>query len=272
MGIFSKENCCLCGGKTGLLDKKSASGKVCKECRGKLSVWFDAYKESTADDLRAQLSRKEADLERIKTLNFKKAFGEFGVILIDEDARVFTALPDTANGLFAQRKSVTSIDEVMDKRPDLIGFDQIKDIEIDITENAREEKRTVDGQQQSYDPPRYTYLESFTLNITLDHPYIRTIRVPLCNGTVQIKNEGRRLKSDLGKKLAAYMLDMPHLITENVSAVYDNDSLADLVYHSAYEMPAYSYGFKCSRENWDSIRSYQYYICMGHEIERILLG
>lgn len=80
MGLFSKENCCLCGGKTGLLDKKTAGGKVCKECRGKLSVWFDDYRESTADDLRAQLKQKEADLERIKTLSFAKAFGEFGVI------------------------------------------------------------------------------------------------------------------------------------------------------------------------------------------------
>mgnify|MGYP003491978071 CR=1 FL=1 len=32
MGLFKKENCCLCGGKTGMLDKKCLSGKVCKEC------------------------------------------------------------------------------------------------------------------------------------------------------------------------------------------------------------------------------------------------
>lgn len=100
MGLFSKENCCLCGGKTGLLDKKTAGGKVCKKCRGKLSVWFDDYRESTADDLRAQLKQKEADLERIKTRSFAKAFGEFGVILIDEEARVFTAFPDTSTKLF----------------------------------------------------------------------------------------------------------------------------------------------------------------------------
>lgn len=145
MGLFSKENCCLCGGKTGLLDKKTAGGKVCKECRGKLSVWFDDYRESTADDLRAQLKQKEADLERIKTLSFAKAFGEFGVILIDEEARVFTAFPDTSTELFGERKTVTSIDEVTELRPDLISFDCVEDIEIDIDENAREIERILLG-------------------------------------------------------------------------------------------------------------------------------
>lgn len=160
----------------------------------------------------------------------------------------------------------------MELRPDLISFDCVEDIEIDIDENAREEKRTVDGQQQSYDPPRYTYLESFNLRIKLDHPYIHSMYIPLCSGSVQIKNEGRRVKSDLGKKLAAYMLEMPGLITENMAAVYDNASLMDLFGRSPYEMPAYSFGFKCSLENRESIRKYQYYICMTREIERILLG
>ncbi len=44
MGLFTKENCCLCGGKTGLFDKKCLSVKVCKDCTKKLSVWFDGFK------------------------------------------------------------------------------------------------------------------------------------------------------------------------------------------------------------------------------------
>ena len=134
MGLFSKEKCCLCGAKTGMLDKKSASGKVCKECRGKLSVWFDDYKNCTAEDLQAQMAQKETDLETIQTLNFSKIFGEFGVILIDEEARVFTAFADTSTKLFGNRRTVSSIDDVLDLRPDLIRFDQVEDFEIDIKE------------------------------------------------------------------------------------------------------------------------------------------
>jgi hypothetical protein len=44
MGLFKKGACCLCGGKTGLMDKKCLSGKVCKNCAKKMSPWFDNYK------------------------------------------------------------------------------------------------------------------------------------------------------------------------------------------------------------------------------------
>lgn len=37
-GLFQKEACCICGGKTGMLDKKTADGKICKDCTKKLSV------------------------------------------------------------------------------------------------------------------------------------------------------------------------------------------------------------------------------------------
>lgn len=272
MGLFSKESCCLCGGKTGMLDKKSASGKVCKECREKLSVWFDDYKGATADDLRAQLAQKEADLERAKTLDFSKVFGEFGVILIDEEARVFTAFADTSSSFFGSQRAVSSIDDVMDLRPDLIGFDQVEDIEIDINEGYREEMRTVNGAQESYDPPHFTYMESFTLRIKVNHPYIQSVYVPLNSGTVQIRTVGRRLKTDYGRRLAAYLLDLPELVAENWEAIYNNDSLIDWFYHSEYEMPEYSYGFKCSHENWQQIRKYQYYLVMAREIQDTILG
>lgn len=273
MGLFSKENCCLCGSKTGMLDKKCASGKICKGCREKLSLWFEDYKNSTVNDLQAQLAQKEADLERIKTLNFSKFFGEAGVILIDEEARVFTAFASTSPSLFATRKNVSSIEDVMELRPDLIRFDQVEDFEIDINEITHEEKRTVDGKQESYNPPHYTYMESFTLRLKIkDHPFIQSVYVPLCSAAVHIKHVGRRVKTDYGRKLASYLLDLPALVTENQAAVYNNNSLIDLFYHSPYEMPEYSYGFKCTRENWKDIQKYQYYLFMAQQIQNIITG
>lgn len=272
MGLFKKENCCLCDGKTGLLDKKCADGKVCKDCRGKLSVWFDDYKSATADDLRAQIEQKESDIAYAKTLQFNKIFGEMGCILIDEQAKKFTVFADTSTRAFGNQRKVTSIDDVLDLRPDILSFDMVKDIEIDIQEMSHEEKQTVDGQSVSYDPPRFRYDYNFTLRMDIDHPYVKRAYFPLNKEAVKIKTDRRRIWTDPGRRLAAHLLHMPGLIKENVAAAYDNDSLLQALYHSPYEMPDMSYGFKVTMENWPALQKYQYYLLMADEIRSTILG
>ena len=272
MGLFKKEACCLCGGKTGMLDKKCLDGKICKDCRGKLSVWFDDFKNTGKAQLESQISSREADAQNAKTFDFSKIFGEFGVILIDEANKKFIAFPSTSNGLFGKQRNVSSVDDVLDLGPDIIDFSQVVDFEIDITETTREEKRTVDGQQVSYDPPHILYMETFTLRLTLKHPYIKTMSIQLNDGAVQIKNIGRRLWTDPGRKLTAHLLGLPGLVKEDQEAVYDNESLLHAFLRSPYEMPDYSYGFKCSMNNIDGIRRYQYYLAMAREIQNIITG
>ena len=193
MALFKKENCCLCGGKTGMLDKKCPDGKVCKDCAKKLSVWFDDWKNTDKSQLEAQIRMREEYVKIAKMHDFNKIFGEFGVILIDEDARKFIAFPDTSKGLFGSPRTVRALDDVIDLGPDLIDFSQVADFEIDITETSREEKRTVNGQQVSYDPPHILYMETFTLRMKLKHPYIKSVYIQLNNGALQIKNVGRRI-------------------------------------------------------------------------------
>ena len=272
MGLFKKENCCLCGGKTGMLDKKCLSGKVCKECVKKMSPWFDDYKNSIAGALDAQRMGREIDAGLIQTkiYNFSKIFGEFGVILIDEKEKKFIAFPDTSKGLFGNQRKVTSIDDVIDLGPDIIRFDQVEDFEIDITETTREEKQTVNGQQVSYNPPHILYMETFTLRMKINHPYVKSIYIQLNDGAVQIHNIGRRLWTDPGRKLVAHLLDLPGLVKENNEAVYDNESLMHVFLHNKYEMPDYSYGFKCTPFNWEEIRKYHYYLAMAREIQNII--
>ena len=269
-GLFQKEACCICGGKTGMLDKKTADGKICKDCTKKLSVWFEDYKTSTAEDLKSQIASKEKDLLEIRKYHFTKVFGEMGVILIDEANRVFTAFPDTSGKLFGAQRSVKSIEDVMDLGPDIISFDQIRDIEIDVKETTREDKKTVDGKQVSYDPPHLVYMYNFTLRIQTDHPYIKRIYVPLNKEAVQIKNVGRRIWTDPGRKLAAWATGLPTLVKEEQAAVYDNESLLHSFFRSKYEMPDSSYGFRCTIENWDDIQKYQYYLFAAREIEQCL--
>lgn len=272
MGLFKKEVCCLCGEKAGLLDKKCLDGKVCKNCTKKLSVWFDDYKNVTKASLEAQIFTRETYAAVLKTYNFNKVFGEFGVILLDEKSRKFIAFPDTSKGLFGSQRKVRSLDDVIDLGPDLIDFDAVKDFEIDVTETSREEKRTVDGQQVSYDPPHILYMETFTLRLQLEHPFVKTMNIQLNDGAVQIHNLGRRLWTDPGRKLAAHLLGLPGLVKENMEAVYDNETLLHAFLRSPYEMPDYSYGFKCTQTNWEEIRKYQYYLTMAREIQEIITG
>ena len=272
MSLFKKETCCLCGGKTGLLDKKCMDGKVCKECRSKLSPWFDDWKNACKVTLEGQIAMRTVDRSLAETGNYNKIFGEFGVILIDEQKRKFIAFPDTSKGLFGSQRKVRSLDDVIDLGPDLIDFDKVEDFEIDITETTREEKQTVNGQQVSYDPPHIVYMETFTLRLQLHHPFIRTMSIQLNDGAVQIHNEGRRIRTDFGRKLAANLLGLPELVKEDQAAVFDNESLLQAFLRTPYEMPDYSYGFKCTALNWEEIRRYQYYLAMAREIQSIITG
>ena len=272
MGLFKKEACCLCGGKTGLLDKKCLDGKVCKDCVQKLSVWFDDYKNADKTLLDAQMTLRRAQAEAAKDCNFTQVFGEFGVILLDPEKRKFIAFPTTAKGLFGSQRQARGLEDVMDLGPDLLDFDAVRDFEIDITETSREEKRTVNGQQVSYDPQHILYMETFTLRMKLDHPYVKSVYIQLNDGAVQIHNLGRRLWTDPGRKLAAHLLGLPGLVKENQAAVFDNESLLHFFLRSPYEMPDYSYGFRCTPQNWEEIRRYQYYLAMAREIQTIITG
>lgn len=272
MGLFKKEDCCLCGGKTGLLDKKCLDGKVCKDCVKKLSVWFQDIKTTDKTMLEAQIAVRSAQAIQARDLHFNKIFGEFGVILIDEENRKFIAFPDTSGGLFGSQRKVKSLDDVIDLGPDIIDFDAVQDFEIDITETTREEKQTVDGRQESFNPPHILYMETFTLRMKVKHAYIKSIYIQLNDGAVQIRNIGRRQWTDPGRKLAAHLLGLPGLVKENQAAVYDNESLLHTFMRSEYEMPDYSYGFKCSPLNWGEIRQYQYYLAMAREIQNIITG
>ena len=271
MGLFKKDDCCLCGGKTGLLDKKCMDGKVCKDCTKKLSVWFEDYKTTDKLHLMGQIGERKIYVDMARAYPFNKIYGEFGVILISEAQKVFVAFPDTSKGLFGSQRTVRSMEDVIDLGPDIVEFRQVEDFELDITETSREEKRVANGKEESYDPPRILYMETFTLRLKLRHPYIKTMSIQLNDGAVQIHNQGRRIWTDPGRKLAAHLLGLPGLVKEDMAAVYDNASLLDAFLRSPCEMPDYSYGFKCTPFNWEEIRRYQYYLAMAREIQTIIM-
>ena len=271
MGLFSKKNCCICGESVGLLGgMKLKDGDLCKECKKKLSPFFDDGKESTVEDIKKQIAAREENYKQLDNLKINKIYGEFGVILIDETNKKFVALKDTSDSLFGSAKTVNSIEDVKDKNPDIIDFKDIEDVEIKVIVTSREEKQTIDGEQVSYDPKHYTYMIGFDIIIKVNHPYIKVMRISLKNGTVQIYNEGRRLEDDYIEGFVKDKLGLARV--ENIEKHYDNITIHNLVEKAMQEMPDYSYGFKCTLRNYDNIKEYAYYLALCDEIKMTLLN
>ena len=156
-----------------------------------LSVWFEDDHTGRTEDLKKQMAEKDKQLQEIGKYHFSRIPGERGIILIDEKNRVLTAIANVP-----EKRMVRSVRDVMDLRPDIISFDQIRDIGIGIKESIREEKKTVNGKQISYVPPHMVYMYTYTVRIMAAHPYIWQVAVPLERSPVQIINPGRRKASD----------------------------------------------------------------------------
>ena len=61
MGLFDKKYCDICGEKIGLLgNRKLENGNLCKNCAKKLSPWFSDRRNSTVEEIKAQLAYREA--------------------------------------------------------------------------------------------------------------------------------------------------------------------------------------------------------------------
>lgn len=275
MGLFDKKECSICGAKIGLLgNKKLSDGNMCKDCEKKLSVWFENRKESTVNDIKIQLGKREANKGELNVFKTTRAYGEFGCILIDENMKKFVALPDTSESFFGDAKIINSIDEIKDKNPDVIEFFQVNSVNIDIKITSREEKQTVNGEQISYNPKHYVYMALFYVDIKLQqHPYIKSMRIQLNNGAIQIPTVGERRVTEYKDSVRAMLTGYKgrEFDIENQKEFYNSNSLKNLIFRTEYDLPDYSYGFKVDKyKNWDKIKEYQYYLAMAEEIKNIL--
>lgn len=276
MGLFDKKECSICGAKIGMLgNKKLKDGNMCKDCASKLSVWFQDRKDSTVFEIQNQLGIRKAEAEQLeKNFIVSRAYGEFGCILIDEIDGIFVALPDTSDSFFGEAKIVTSIDQIRDKNPDVIMFNQVAGVDINVTVTSREEKQTVDGNQVSFNPKHMIYMAQFSVTIRLKgHPFIKTMTVPLNNGAIQIRNMGERKVTEYKDTVKAMLIGYkgPLFEMENQREFYNSNSLKDLIFRTEYDLPEYSYGFKVDKmTNWKQIQEYQYYLAMAEEIKYVL--
>ena len=169
--LFDKKECSICGGEIGLLgNRKLEDGNMCKSCAARLSPWFSDRRQSTVDEIKAQLDYREANQEKVASVRITRTLGERTKVLLDEDA-----------GLFM----VTAAKNLEEVNPDVLSFSDVTGCKLDIDESRTEiEYEDKDGERKSFNPRRYAYSYDFYIVINVNNPYFNEIRFQLNSESV----------------------------------------------------------------------------------------
>ena len=212
MGLFDKKNCDICGQKIGLLgNKKLSDGNLCKDCAAKLSPYFYERRQSTVQDIKEQLAYREANKAEVEKLRPSNSFGEYYKVYIDEAQAKFI---------------VTCYSNWRDNNPDVLNIKDVIALNLDIDEDRKELfEKDAEGNDVSYNPPKYEYSYTFNIDIEVIHPYIQHIKFKLNNKKVDSKftEEYRAYQQEadnLSKALTGKSLDLEIIEVQNVNNNY----------------------------------------------------
>ncbi|MBQ9988797.1 MAG: DUF4428 domain-containing protein [Clostridia bacterium] len=172
--LFEKKECSICGGEIKLLgNRKLEDGNLCKDCARKLSPWFDDRRHSTVEQIAAQLEYREANKEKVAAFCTTRTIGLDMKVLLDED-----------NGRFM----VTDASRLAEANPDVIDFSDVTGCEFKIEDDRDELMReNADGEEESYDPPRYEHNYDFYITIHVNHPYFDEIDFQLNSSSIVLE-------------------------------------------------------------------------------------
>ena len=173
MGLFDKKYCDICGEKIGLLgNRKLENGNLCKNCAKKLSPWFSDRRNSTVEEIKAQLAYREENRQKVAAFHTTRTLGTNTKVLLDEDAGKFM---------------VTRARDLQEANPDVLDFADVTGCNLDIDENRSELKREdKDGKEVSYNPPRYEYSYDFYITIFVNNPYFNEMRFQVNSSSIDI--------------------------------------------------------------------------------------
>jgi len=173
--MFEKKTCSICGGEIGLLgNRKLEDGNLCKECARKLSPFFSDRRRSTVEQIREQLDWREANKERVAAFHVTRTLGCDTKVLLDEDAGRFL---------------VTSGPRWRDANPDVLDFSQVTGCDTETRETRTEifwEDR--EGEEHSYNPPRYDVDYDVYVTIHVNVPYYDSIIFKVNDGRIEERN------------------------------------------------------------------------------------
>lgn len=170
--LFEKKECSVCGGEIGFLgNRKLEDGNLCKHCAAKLSPLFSERRHSTVEEIKAQLLYREENQRQIGNFRPNVSFGIGGKkIYVDE-----------AQGKFIVTRAGQS--RWSEENPDIIGISQVTGCNIDIQEHRNEiYYKDKEGNNKSYNPPRYEYEYEFRADIDINSPWFDDAYIELSEG------------------------------------------------------------------------------------------
>ncbi len=193
MGLFDKKECDICGEKIGLLgNRKLDDGNMCKDCAKLLSPLFEERRQSTVDDIKAQLEYRAQNEKNIQSFQPTRHVGPDGVIKLDERSGTFV---------------YCRYDDWRERNPDIIALSQVMSCTVDIREERQELYRKVgDNDRASYVPPRFKTEYDFWVDIQLESPWFDDIKFQINSGLDKIESPHShefRMAEQMGNEICA---------------------------------------------------------------------
>ena len=189
--LFEKEVCDICGGEIGMLgNRKLDDGNLCKNCAKELSPWFSDRRHSTVEEIRQQLAYREDNKKKVQMFQITRDFkGSNAHVFIDDQHGWFT---------IASRINV-------ENNPDILELSQITSCRLDVEQERTEEfYEDKEGNEQSYDPPRYSYSYDYKIEIGVRAPWFNEMRISLNTFSIPEHDRGRILDPEnLGNQIVA---------------------------------------------------------------------
>ncbi len=178
MGLFDKKFCDLCGDKIGLLgNRKLENGNMCKSCAGKLSPLFSDRRQSTVDEIKQQLIYREQNRQLLRSFSPDRVFGYDEKFFIDSSKGAFVISDRGQN-------------EWDEENPDIIPISSVNSCNLRIDEEQEEQfYENAEGEEVSFNPPRYRYTYTFVLEFNVNNPYFDDFEIRLNNTEVEINTQ-----------------------------------------------------------------------------------
>lgn len=183
MGLFEKKFCDVCGEKIGILgNRKLQDGNLCKDCAKKLSPWFDDRRHSTLEEIKSQLQMREENRRMVNSFRPSRVVrSDRHNLYIDEVQQMFAV----------------SVNLDKEDNPDIISLSLVTGCNMSVDEDRKEIYRTdQDGDEVSYNPPRYEYSYDYYIYIYLNHPYIDEMKLRLNSMGIPADDYSRRQKAE----------------------------------------------------------------------------
>ena len=205
MGLLSRKECSICGDSIGLLTgRKLADGNLCRECRVKLSPFYELTNRDTTADIAAQLEYRKRNLAELDSFRPAVTVGGAGKVFIDPAMEKFT---------------LASEDELQHGNPDLFELRSLRGCGFFAKE------RIIRGDEDESD--RFEY--DFFLKLTVDHPFLRSFSY--CYNGKSVSSRRNRIREedirkiylgqkDVKKGVAAFLTGVDRRATEQYLEQY----------------------------------------------------